>query len=130
MSIQVLVRIFATLPELPGAWPPLVLACTEGGLVVDQKDTEDPWHAQEGAQSGDVCPNPSAPSTEEHDHKENLGWTIEGQQWLTAAQQGKARWACMNLSGPGPFGLVPRATNSEALDMYGHSDLVRVLSRV
>ena len=36
----------------------------------------------------------------------------------------------MNLSGPGPFGLVPRATNSETLDMVGHADLVRVLSSV
>ena len=36
----------------------------------------------------------------------------------------------MNLSSPGPFGLVPRSTNSEVLDMTGHADLVRVLSTV
>ena len=42
MTIQVLVRIFATLPELPGAWPPLELACTEDGLVVDQGKSRGP----------------------------------------------------------------------------------------
>ena len=36
----------------------------------------------------------------------------------------------MNISGPGPFGLVPRPSNSEVLDMTGHADLVRVLSSV
>ena len=34
----------------------------------------------------------------------------------------------MNISGPGPHGLVPRQSNPEVLDMTGHADLVRVLS--
>ena len=57
-------------------------------------------------------------------------WAIEGQQGLTPKQLGKARWVCVNLSGPGPLGLVPRATKSEMLDMVGHSDLIRVLPSV
>ena len=77
---------------------------------------------------------------EEHNHEvearrevtsnQASSWVVEGQHWLSASQVGKSRWICMNLSGPGPFGLAPRATNSETLDMVGHSDLVRVLSSV
>ena len=36
----------------------------------------------------------------------------------------------MNLSGPGPHGLVPRSQDADLLDMTGHADLVRVLSNV
>ena len=36
----------------------------------------------------------------------------------------------MNLSGSGPYGLVPRSTNTETLDMVGHADLVRVVASV
>ena len=81
--------------------------------------------------SGRVCPNPSVPEAETEAAEgpnQDQFWSIEGQQWLTAKQLGKARWTCANLSGPGPHGLVPRSTNSEVLDMTGHSDLVRVLS--
>ena len=36
----------------------------------------------------------------------------------------------MNLSGPGPHGLVPRSCDADMLDVTGHADLVRVLSNV
>ena len=60
--------------------------------------------------------------------EENSCWSVEGQQLLTPKQLGKARWISMNLSGQGPFGLVPRQTDSEVLDVIGHEDLVRTLS--
>ena len=63
-------------------------------------------------------------------HDEVPLWAIEGQQGLTPKQMGKARWVCVNLSSPGPHGLVPRSASSEVLDMTGHSDLIRVLSSV
>ena len=99
MAMQVLVRIFATLPELPGAWPPLELACTEDGLVVDQGKAEGPWRAEAEVRSGDVCLIQSTPAIEKHDHEANpatvsskaASWTIEGQQWLTATHLGTAR---------------------------------------
>ena len=153
MSVPVLVRIFATLPEQPGAWPPLVLSCTNDQLVVDHGRAESLPSNAEGGSAGavGVSPPPDAVGHEADpaaDHGEEHLWSIEGQQWLTPKQLGRARWAFANLSSPGPIGLVPRSTSSETamlggasgrttrssaaetLDMIGHSDLTRVLSSV
>ena len=43
MPVQVLVRLFAT---LPGAWPPLEQSCAEGGLVVHSAEAAEPWGAK------------------------------------------------------------------------------------
>ena len=41
MAVPVLVRLFAALPESPGAWPPLDLEVTSGGLRVKPSEQED-----------------------------------------------------------------------------------------
>ena len=93
-------------------------------------------NAQAEVPHGCIRTNRPVTEAEEHgtevatDHGEDRFWSIEGQQWLTPNQLGRARWVCVNLSGPGPFGLVPRSTSSNTLDMTGHSDLIRVLSAV
>ena len=124
MSVQVLVRILATLPEQPGAWPPLKLSCSDQGLVVDHEQgspskAEDSPGVTEWTGIALTSRLPRQSDEAEHEaeptvvHDGSPLWAIEGQQWLTSKQLGKARWVCVNLSGPGPFGLVPRATNTD-----------------
>ena len=48
MAVPVLVRLLATLPESPGAWPPLKLACTDGGLKVVPEEAESSTEAAGG----------------------------------------------------------------------------------
>ena len=76
MVFQVLVRILATLPEAPGAWPPLGVSCTGEGLIVEQGKANgsgagDQAVGRKSPSEGEVRPGPAA-------------WTIEGQQWMTA----------------------------------------------
>ena len=48
MAIPVLIRLFATLPETPGPWPPLDVEVTSGGLRISHS-TEEEKPEEEGA---------------------------------------------------------------------------------
>ena len=134
MSVQVLVRILATLPETPGAWPPLDLNSTSEGLVVVQGKAEEPDAGVPHNVQGEAGPSPSdadgpaelrtEDASEGKSTPEPAGWLVEDQQRMTSRHTTIARGVCMNLSGPGPMGLVPRTANSDVLDMIGHSDLI------
>ena len=109
MSVQVRVRLFTTLQELPGAWPPLNLACTENGLVIIPERADDPVssdtteHGVEPARGTSgltTLPGETSDSQQEEPNQEveaapeqiadqSSTWVADGQQWLPSSQLGE-----------------------------------------